>query len=266
MERRNFVRVNTLEKVHCRLKGQPRAQTQLAESRNVSEDGIRLFLNEPLNGPLAVGQEILFTIHRHDTQEEQWPEISGVIAWHAGDADLQGGSGNTKSVGISFSMTDPVVKDRIHRWMEEVTTAPAREKAPLQLPQEVERRSAPPQIRDSEFESFAKKASAIFKESDKHIRLQVEDFFNKDVRQFHEDVTALAHELTNGKMESDEVEKTLTTLTNNLLLKGNALEAKVDNKVGMKKIKQLFRELTGCWFYQSPIGKMSYEKPRGVSG
>ncbi len=116
-----------------------------------------------------------------------------------------------------------------------------------------------------EFDSFAKKASAIIKDGNKNIRLQVEDFFNKDVRQYHEDLSALVHEMANGKIESEEIEKRLTILTNDLLLKGNALEKIVDNR-GMKKIKQLFRELTGYWFYQSPIMKMGYEKPRGYPG
>ncbi len=122
-----------------------------------------------------------------------------------------------------------------------------------------------PQIGDSEFESFAKKASAVIKDSDKNIRPQVEGFFNKDVRQYHQALSALFDETANRKIKSEEIESRLTSLTNDLLLKGNALEGIV-NPVGMKKIKQLFRELTGCWFYQSPIMKMGYEKPRGYPG
>lgn len=135
-----------------------------------------------------------------------------------------------------------------------------------QLQSQVAKRFSPtPQISDSEFESFAKKASAIIEDSNKNIRPQVERFFNKEVKQYHEDLSALFHEMANGKIESQEVEKRLTTLTNDLLIKGNTLEGLVDD-ISMKKIKQLFRELTGCWFYQSPIGKMSYEKPRGYPG
>ncbi len=262
MERRKFVRVNTLAEVRYRLKGQPVAQTRLAESWDISEGGIRLSLSEPL----AAGQEILFTIHPQNTEEEQRPEISGVVAWQGGDVNLRDRSGNTSSAGIAFSMTDGVVRNRIHRWMEELTTAPTWKKVALQVQlQQIDKRFSPPQIKDSEFDSFAKKALAIIKDSNDDIRSQVEGFFNKDIRQYQEELSALVHKMTNGKIESEEIEKRLTILTNNLLLKGNALEGRVDN-VGMKKIKQLFRELTGCWFYQSPIMKMAYEKPRGYPG
>ncbi len=127
------------------------------------------------------------------------------------------------------------------------------------------RTSVTPQIKDSEFESYAKKASDIVKDTDKHIKPQIEAFFNKDVKQYHRDLSALFLEMDNGNIDSDEITKRVTALTNSLLLKGNALEGIVDS-VGMKKIKQLFRELIGCWFYQSPIMKMGYEKPRGYSG
>ena len=131
---------------------------------------------------------------------------------------------------------------------------------------QVEKRfAAYPQIRESDFETFGKKASAIVKDRSESIRAQVESFFNKDVRQYHEDLSGLFHEVTSEKIESEEIESRLTILTNNLLVNGNALQAIVD-KVDMKKIKQLFRELIGCWCYESPIVKMAYEKPRGYPG
>lgn len=264
MERRRFARVNTLVEVRYRLKGQPVAETRLAESRDVSEGGIRLSLIEPFSESLAAGQEIQFTIHPHNTEQEQWPEVSGVVAWQDGDADLRDRSGNTRSAGISFSMTDAVVRNRIRRWMEELPNAPTWEKVTLQVQlQQVDKRLSLPQIRDSAFDSFAKKASAVIKDIDK--RLQVEDFFNKDVRQYHTDLAVLFREMAKGEIASEEIGRRLTILTDSFLLKGNALEEIVD-KVDMKKIKQLFRELSGCWSYQSPIVKMAYEKPRGYPG
>ena len=245
MERRKSVRVNTLAEVRYRLKNQPGAQTRLAGSRDISEGGIRLSLSEPL----AAGQEILFTVHPHNTQEDRWPEISGVVAWQSGNGELQ--NGTIRPTGISFSRTDAVVRNRIRQCVEEL--------------HQVDKQSSPPQIKDSEFDIFAKKASVIVQESDKKIKAQVEDFFKKDVRQYHEDLSALIHKMTSGKIESDEIEKRVTTLTNDLLLKGNAVEGMVDH-ISMKKIKQLFRELTGCWFYQSPVMKMAYQKPRGYPG
>lgn len=121
-------------------------------------------------------------------------------------------------------------------------------------------------LRDFIFDKFAKKASAVIKDDDKDLKIKVEDFFNKDIRQYHEDLSTLVQEIDDGKIESEEAEKKITILTNELLLKGNTLEKIVDNKIYMKKIKQIFRELTGCWYYKSPILKMAYDKPRGYPG
>ncbi len=141
-------------------------------------------------------------------------------------------------------------------------------KGVTQMPTQVkqrERSSRTPQINGAEFERFAEKALAIVKNSDQDVRSQIASFFNEDVRRYHADLTALFHDMTEGKTASVEVEKNLTMLTNDLLLKGHALEELVDPAT-MKKLKRLFRELTGCWFYQSPIMKMGYEKPRGYPG
>jgi hypothetical protein len=121
------------------------------------------------------------------------------------------------------------------------------------------------QIRDFIFDNFAKKASAII-EDNNDLKTKVQDFFNKDVRQYHEDLSTLVHEIDGGKIDSEEIKRRLTILTNELLLKGNTLEETVDNKRYMKTIKQVFRETAGCWFYKSPILKMAYDKPRGYPG
>lgn len=121
------------------------------------------------------------------------------------------------------------------------------------------------QIKDLVFAHFTKKALGILKGHAKDVTTKAEDFFARDVRQYCENLSVLARELGDKKAASQEIEQKLTALTNDLLTKGNALEELV-NPAAMKKIKQLFRELTGCWFYQSPIMKMAYEKPRGYPG
>lgn len=122
------------------------------------------------------------------------------------------------------------------------------------------------QLRDFIFDKFAKKASAIIKDTDEDLKIKVEDFFNKDIKQYHENLSTLVQETDEGKIESEEVEKKLSSLTKELLLKGETLEKIVDNNLYMKKIKQAFREITGCWFYKSPIVKMAYDRPRGYPG
>ena len=76
----------------------------------------------------------------------------------------------------------------------------------------------------------------------------------------------MVQEALGKKVEAAGIEKQVATLTNELLLKGESLEKAVDNEHDMKKIKQLFREIAGCWFYKSPIVKMAYDKPRGYPG
>ena len=258
MERRKFVRVNAVAGVRYRLKGQAAAQTRLVESRDISEGGVRLFLNERF----AIGQEIMLTIHPHSAKEQHWPEIGGVVAWQNGDPDLQNGSGNTGSAGISFCTSD--VRSGTRRWIEEMTAAPAHESITSQLQED--KGLLLPEIRDSEFDSFAKRAAAAINvEESQDKGSQIEAFFNRDVRQWHGELLVLFHEMANGTLESESVEKRLATLNNDLFLKGYVLEKIVD-KMGMKKIKQLFREITGSWWYQSPIVKMAYERPRGYPG
>jgi len=123
-----------------------------------------------------------------------------------------------------------------------------------------------PQIRDFIFDYFAKKASAEIRDDNKELKMKVEDFFNKDVRRYHEDMSTLVPEIAKGNIESKEAEKQITTLINELLLKGNALVEAIDHNISVKKIKQMFRELTGCWYYKSPILKMGYDKPQGYPG
>ncbi len=120
------------------------------------------------------------------------------------------------------------------------------------------------QIRDFIFDSFAKKTAAPIKGKD--IKMKVENFFNKSLRQYHENLSALVQTAGEENLEPIEIEKRVATLTNELLLKGEALEKVVNDNLHMKKIKQGFREIAGCWFYKSPIVKMAYDKPRGYPG
>lgn len=120
------------------------------------------------------------------------------------------------------------------------------------------------QTRDFIFDNFAKKASVDIKDED--LKIKIEDFFNKNIRQHHENLSALAQEASEGKIEPEEAERKLVSLSNEFLLKGEALEKIVDNNIHMKKTKQIFREITSCWFYKSPIIKMAYDRPRGYPG
>ncbi len=122
------------------------------------------------------------------------------------------------------------------------------------------------QLREALFGIIAKNASAFIRDDDKELKGKVESFFNRDVRQFHEDMSALDQEIKKDTINPEAAEKKTATLINELLLKGNNLEKAVNDERSMKKIKQLFREITGCWYYKSPILKMAYDKPQGYPG
>jgi len=120
-------------------------------------------------------------------------------------------------------------------------------------------------VTDSIFENYAKKASSIVK-NDESLKIKIEDFFNREVKQFQQDLSDLYVKSQGPESKSAELEKRITELTDELLLKGYSLEKEISNDVYMKRVKQEFREIAGCWFYKSPIMKMGYEKPRGYPG
>ena len=122
------------------------------------------------------------------------------------------------------------------------------------------------QLKNSIFNLFAKKASAVIENDNLDLKTKVENFFNNDVKKYHDDLSALAQKIAEEDIESEEAEKKVTSFINGLLLKGDSLEKMVNDERSMKKIKQLFRELTGCWCYKGPILKMAYDKPRGYPG
>lgn len=119
-------------------------------------------------------------------------------------------------------------------------------------------------IKNFVFDSYAKEASARIKNED--LKIKVQDFFNKDVRQYYEDLFALSLKIDNQKAKSEEIEKRFTIFTNKVLQKGDALGKIVVDKAYMKKVKQTFRELIGCCVYKSLIVKRAYDKPRGYPG
>jgi hypothetical protein len=120
-------------------------------------------------------------------------------------------------------------------------------------------------VRDFIFDCYAKKASSTVKNNE-DLKIKIEEFFNKDVRQFHEDMVQVALKTKGLKTISEKIEKSVFNCTNDLLLKGESLEKSGASNACMKKVKETFRELVGCWAYKSTIGKMAHEKPRGYPG
>ncbi|UCC94578.1 MAG: PilZ domain-containing protein [Candidatus Omnitrophota bacterium] len=98
------------------------------------------------------------------------------------------------------------------------------------------------------------------------IRENVCHFFLKDILDYISDVTRLTSQLSNKKSYSQELEKELEHLNNQILLKGYCLELLLADKSIMQRVKNNFRYLVSTWAYKSTIVKRAFEKPRGYPG
>lgn len=175
----------------------------------------------------SLPDDILLSIDSESFKLKPLNEISAKVVWH------KTSTGNRFQFGARFSLLDK----------ENLST-----------------------IRDFIFDNLAQKASSIIEGNKKDIKEKVKNFFSGDIRKYHEDLSDLAQEMNEGKIGSSELEEKVSLLTNELLLKGESLQKVVNNDICMKKIKQIFRDVVGCWFYKSPIMKMAYDKPRGYPG
>lgn len=97
-------------------------------------------------------------------------------------------------------------------------------------------------------------------------RKQINDFFLKDMLEYVNEIIKLSEYLIKDKVSSEEAEKRLEQLNNEILLKGFDLDELLFNKTIIQKIKEHFRHLVGVWSYKSMIVKRAYEKPRGYPG
>ncbi|MCM8792831.1 MAG: response regulator [Candidatus Omnitrophica bacterium] len=120
------------------------------------------------------------------------------------------------------------------------------------------------QIRDFIFDNFTKKATSEIVEND--LKIKVENFFKKTVRQYYENLLVLAQETNTRKLDPGYIEQRLTKFNNDFLLECEDIEKKIDNNFYIKKVKQVFREIMGCCYYKSPITKIAYDRPRGYPG
>ncbi len=117
-------------------------------------------------------------------------------------------------------------------------------------------------LREFLFEAFAKEASDLIKKNES-LKSKVYEFFYKNIREYHASLSTLI-EKDSQDNKTHQLEEKVETLTNRLLLQGDELEAIDEREV--KKIKELFRKLIGCWVYKSPIMNMAYSRPRGYPG
>ena len=121
-------------------------------------------------------------------------------------------------------------------------------------------------IRELIFNAFIRRVLIIVKEDNKNLKLMIKEFFNKSVKKYYESLSELAKEIDINQITQEDADRKFILLTDNFLSKGERFEKNVGSNIYMKKIKEAFREIVGCWVYKSPIVKMAYDKPRGYPG
>lgn len=251
-------------------------------AQNLGEVLIKPFDNEELLENVKIETEILphKEIRRQLPAEKRFsPRIATNFPIRL-FPDVEANVIDVSETGIRFDCKGPVLPEDILLLMD---LSPLKSKQPAKLSAKVVWHKALPenrfqigahfslldknhfsQIRDFIFDSFAKKSSVGIK--DENLKIKVDNFFNKTIRQYHESLSMLVQEASVKNLDPGDAEEKLTALTNDLLLKCEGLEKTVDNNLYMKRIKQVFREITSCWFYKSPIIKLAYDRPRGYPG
>lgn len=101
---------------------------------------------------------------------------------------------------------------------------------------------------------------------DNRIKAVISNFFLEDILAYTNEINKIISYLSNNSFYSEEIEKKIAILNNQILLKGCSLEELIDSKAVMNKSKEHFRSLVGVWAYKSLIVKRAFEKPRGYPG
>lgn len=93
----------------------------------------------------------------------------------------------------------------------------------------------------------------------------VYEFFKDDIAEYINSVAVIAEEVE-ANSYSEAVFTHLDSLSKNIVIKGNAIASKINNKHAVRRMKDLFREMIGTWVYRSHIIKWGLDKPRGYAG
>lgn len=116
-------------------------------------------------------------------------------------------------------------------------------------------------------EAIKKQISGLLNDiNDPQAKKDISDFFLKDVSGYTSEIIKIDASLSKQNEYSEEIERKVIHLSNEILLKGYCLETIIGNKIIINKIKENFRFLVGPWVYKSPMIKRAFEKPKGYPG
>lgn len=98
------------------------------------------------------------------------------------------------------------------------------------------------------------------------VKNDVARFFFEDVFSYINKILNIAGKLSDENEYSQDLEKELARINNEIVVKGYCLEELINDKKIMQEVRDNFRYLVGSWAYTSPIMKRAFEKPRGYPG
>jgi hypothetical protein len=95
---------------------------------------------------------------------------------------------------------------------------------------------------------------------------KIEAFFNKDVKEYVENLIVLEKAIKEKSMPDDFIQDRVEYISEEICKRGDILEERVKKGLLIKKIKENFRSLIGHWAYKSNLMERAYKRPRGYRG
>lgn len=90
--------------------------------------------------------------------------------------------------------------------------------------------------------------------------------FAKKFRDYLFGLVDLERAAAEGSLEEGELQKRLTALNGDIVMEGESLKGRIDNKLLYGRIKREFRRLVSPWAFKSQIMKRGFDKPKGYPG
>jgi len=95
---------------------------------------------------------------------------------------------------------------------------------------------------------------------------KVRQFWYVRFNSYLNDLSALSSKMDNELITHEDAFSHVLHINNKILKYGDELEMFLEDKVLVRKIKRIFRQLCSPWVYRSDIVKYAYEKQRGYPG
>jgi len=95
---------------------------------------------------------------------------------------------------------------------------------------------------------------------------KVKEFWDLRFNSYLNDLSVLSSKMDNELITQEDAFSHVFQINNKILKQGDELETFLQDRVLVRKIKKIFRQLCGPWVYRSDIVRYAYEKLRGYPG